>query len=149
MDELVSNLYEVSVRGPAQVGSWRVLVRAVDAESAAGAVRARGHEVIGVRAGEKPKARTGGVPRVSCVNCGYSLTKLPTGEAGEVQCPECGVINTPITSADTVWDELKAQRRATRRVGIGCTLAGVLMATLFLVVTWGLRWMMRKGGLLP
>lgn len=108
MAEVVSNLYKVTV-AISNGRSWNVLVRAVDEESAAGAVRARGHHVVGVAVGEMPRP-SAGTPRISCVNCGYLLKKLPVGAAGETLCPECGVVNTPLAGSDSVWEEIKATR---------------------------------------
>jgi ribosomal protein S27E len=113
MSEVVSNLYRVTVAIPSG-RSWNVLVRAVDAESAIGAIRARGHAVVGVTAGKMPR-RVSASPRISCLNCDYVLTKLPVGDAGEVQCPECGVINTPLGGEDSLWSEIKATRAELKR----------------------------------
>jgi hypothetical protein len=113
MPEILSNLYRVTVAIPGG-RSWSVLVRAVDEESAVGAVRARGHSVVGVAAGEMPK-RAEAPPRTSCLNCGYILKNLPVGDAGEVQCPECGVVNTPDACTDSLWSEIKATRKEFQR----------------------------------
>ncbi len=123
---------------------WKVLVRAVDVESAAGAVRARGHTVVGVQAASMPKRRHA-APRLSCLKCGYALTNLPAGEGGEVMCPECGVINTPELPADaTVLDELRSRGGNRRRVLM------LLLLILFLVIVvtaagggWNLARLMR------
>jgi hypothetical protein len=113
MPEIVSNLYRVTV-AISGGRSWSVLVRAVDEESAVGAVRARGHHVTGVKAAEMPK-RVVAPPRISCLNCGYLLKNLPVGDAGEVLCPECGVINTSGAEADSMWAEYKAVRAEFKR----------------------------------
>lgn len=151
MNEAVSNLYRVTVAMQRGEGSrsWNVLVRAVDEESAAGAVRARGHNVVGVAVGEMPRP-SAGTPRISCVNCGYLLKKLPVGEAGETLCPECGVVNTPLAGSDSVWEEIKATRaewgkQRTIRPMWSRPISLVLFATAFVAIMMAvvipfLRW---------
>jgi hypothetical protein len=137
MSEVVSSLFQVTVSGPGGA-MWKILVRAVDAESAAGAIRARGHEVVGVKAAEMPKRRTSR-PRLSCIKCGYSLSNLPAGEAGEVMCPECGVINTPELPADaTVFAEFKAQRRANKRP-LGCIIVPLALLVIIAAIGYFVR----------
>ncbi len=129
-------------------------MRAVDEESAAGAVRARGHNVIGVTVATMPKRGTAS-PRISCLNCGYLLKKLPAGDAGEVLCPECGVINTPLGGEDSLWSEIKAtgaefgrQQKvrpfSTRPLALLLFVAA-FVAVVMLVVIPFLRW----TGLIP
>lgn len=149
MSDDAAQLFRVSVTLP-QGRGWSVLVRAVDAESAAGAVRARGHNVVGVEAAEMPKRTTSGTRRLTCVNCGYVLARLPEGVAGEVLCPECGVVNTPLVPEDSTWGEFKKQR-ATRkswmwpsrgtRVGlVVCVFVLIAMAATKPVLRW-LGWL--------
>ncbi|HMN40352.1 MAG TPA: hypothetical protein PKE29_05865 [Phycisphaerales bacterium] len=127
MSDTVSHLFQVTVSGPGGA-RWRVLVRAVDAESAAGAVGARGHTVVGVRAAQMT-ARRRATPRPSCLKCGYALLNLPAGEAGEVMCPECGVINTAeLPASATVMDEVRARRGNRSRVFLLALLLLVLAA---------------------
>ncbi len=136
MPEIVSHLFQVTVSGPGGA-RWRVLVRAVDAETAAGSVRARGHEVVGVRAAQMA-ARRKASPRPSCLKCGYALLNLPAGEAGEVMCPECGVINTPELPAHaTVLDEIRARRGNRSRVFLIALLL-LILGVLAVVALGGL-----------
>jgi phage FluMu protein Com len=115
MAEVLSQLYEVQVRGPGGA-SWRVLVRAVDAESAVGVVRARGHEVVGVRAAAPPVRGGGRIQRIACQKCGYALSRLPEGGAGEVTCPECGWVNVPSPPSDATMRVVRGRRVRGRRL---------------------------------
>jgi hypothetical protein len=145
MPENVSSLFQVMVSGPGGA-MWKVLVRAVDAESAAGAVRARGHDVVGVRLTEMPRRRRA-LPRLSCVKCGYSLSKLPVGEAGEVMCPECGVINTAdLPASATVFDEIRSRRGNRWRIAVVILLLLVL-GVVVLVAMNGLSFAKIRGWL--
>ncbi|HVU63634.1 MAG TPA: hypothetical protein VHC70_06645 [Phycisphaerales bacterium] len=143
----VSNLFQVTVSGPGGA-MWKILVRAVDAESAAGAVRARGHQVVGVRLAEKPRSRPA-TPPLSCVNCGYSLLNLPAGDAGEVMCPECGRINTPdLPASASTFAEFKRQRREYKRP-VGCTVFSLFLLIAVVIVGALVRWIGRSLNLWP
>ncbi len=146
MSEVVSNLFRVTVTLP-NGRSWSVLVRAVDAESAAGAVRARGHTVTGVRQAERPKPGSRGTARTACMNCGYFLKQLPRGTAEEVQCPECGVINTSEQPDETVWTEFR-RMHAPRRRKIGCAVILALLIVLG-AAAYGAIAFLRAKGLMP
>lgn len=133
MSETISHLFQVAVTGPGG-STWKVLVRAVDAESAAGSVRARGHNVVGVKAAAMPKRRHA-APRVACLKCGYALTNLPVGEGGEIMCPECGVINTPeLPTNATVLDEIRARQGNRSRVALLLLMLAVLLALVVLAM---------------
>jgi phage FluMu protein Com len=133
MSDTVSHLFQVIVSGPGG-STWKVLVRAVDAESAAGSVRARGHNVTGVQAAAMPK-RKHAAPRVTCLKCGYVLTNLPAGDGGEVMCPECGVINTPeLPATATVLDEIRSRQGNRSRIAIIILLLLVLGAIAVVVI---------------
>lgn len=94
--------------------------------------------------------RAAAPPRISCLNCGYLLKQLPVGAAGEVLCPECGVINTSGAEADSMWAEFKAVRaefkRARQRRPIATrplTIIGIAAAftIVILVIVPLLRWL--------
>jgi predicted nucleic acid-binding Zn ribbon protein len=105
-------LFTVVVRGPGK-SRWGIVVRAPDEAAARASVDARGHTVDAVR----PRGRHAEMPRLvlgGCVRCGYSLARLPGGAAGEVMCPECGVINVPGAEMEERREVLQARRKRAR-----------------------------------
>lgn len=92
---------------------WGIVLRATDADAARAMAAARGHRVLdvceGQRRAEIPKP---GVPG-ACIRCGYTLLQIPVGAAGEVMCPECGVVNLPTTPLEELHDPVIRRSRRT------------------------------------
>jgi hypothetical protein len=120
------NLYAVSVQGPGRT-RWRVLVRAESEDAAAANVASRGHTVLGVSEGVVRTPPIECRARGACIRCGYTLAHLPAGDAGEIMCPECGVINVPDALTLRV-----AEHRARRR-GLRLSLWLVIVAAVLLL----------------
>lgn len=121
-------LFTVVVAGPGKL-RWGIVVRAADAASARANVEARGHKAIAVRhgAGKGPPATR--LTLGACIRCGYTLARLPAGAAGEVMCPECGVINVPKAPLEARTADLK-----NRRLRIRLWVYGFAAALLLLLV---------------
>lgn len=131
MEAGASRLYRVTVSNRGTPG-WSVLVRAVDEESAVGMVRSRGHEVVRVEETERPRPSPGKL-RTICMNCGYALSRLPSGDAGEVTCPECGVINTPGLPEQSVVKDIQSLRGG-RSLSLRLITFGLLLLVLVIII---------------
>jgi hypothetical protein len=118
-------IFTVSIQGPGPY-RWRIPVRAPDQETAAGNVASRGHTVLAVTPGAGTYAPLERRVRGACIRCGYAIGELPAGPAGEVMCPECGVINAPDALLVRV-----AERRGRHRVARlwlwGVIIGGVVL----------------------
>jgi hypothetical protein len=106
-------LFTVVVRHNEKI-RWGVVVRAADEGAARALVEAQGHTVEVVR----PGMAAGGPGSVlgGCERCGYSLVRLPRGAAGEVMCPECGMINVPGAAIEARRQVLRARMKRVRAV---------------------------------
>lgn len=107
------DLFTVVIAGPGQL-RWGIIVRAEDEPSALAMVEARGHQVFAVRKGtEKGQAATK-LTLGNCIACKYSLADLPAGNAGEVMCPECGLVNLPTAPLEARMGVLLRRRTRMR-----------------------------------
>jgi phage FluMu protein Com len=124
-------VFTVVVAGPGRL-RWGVVVRASGEEEARASAERRGHQVLAVRAGATPGAAATRVLG-ACIRCGYSLARLPAGAAGEVMCPECGIINVPTAPLEARLGVLQRQRRLLRLVTyalVGALVMIVVVAVL-------------------
>lgn len=127
-----AELFTVRVAGPG-TSHWGVVVRAAGEDAASASVAARGHRVVGVKRGMAARPARERPLLGQCVRCGYSLARLPEGEAGEVMCPECGVINVPGAPAAERLVKIRVRRRVMRWVAwglVGLVIGGVCVAIL-------------------
>ncbi|MCC6319875.1 MAG: hypothetical protein IT438_00380 [Phycisphaerales bacterium] len=131
-------LFTVRVAAPPPVkGTWKVLIRAADRESAAAGLVARGHLVLEVNPGSRPVRQDLGTTRVmpECAACGYPLKDLPPQETLEITCPECGTINLGIELPlfNEPFDPPRVRRLA-RLFVLGA--AGIVLLAAMLVLIW-------------
>jgi hypothetical protein len=108
-------LWGVRVAGSGM--SWRVLVRATDADTARCAVESRGHTVVEVAPGQLdlPPSSQRAIRPGTCAVCRYNLVRLPAGTAGEVTCPECCTVNVAFLDLKTRREAMDRRYRQLRR----------------------------------
>jgi hypothetical protein len=126
-------VFTVRVAGPGRT-AYGVVVRAETADQARGRIEARGHRVIGVREGQERSVALDQLPPLACFTCGYELARLPVGPKKQVQCPECGSVNMPISGR--VQDAHRRLGRIRVFSRIVTLVVVVMFVSLLAIVGW-------------
>jgi phage FluMu protein Com len=128
-EEWRGEVFTVVVAGLRQL-RWGIVVRAADEGDARAIVESRGHQVRLIRRGQTAGPAATKLTLGACVDCGYSLLRLPVGADGAVMCPECGTINAPTAPLERRLQIIKQRRSRLRLLSYGWAAIFALLVLL-------------------